>query len=964
MCSARVVVETNQSQKEALDHALQERGLSLTEWFSCKVAELTPTYETHIEDHSQINTLRELQDATELLQKLSAIDWAFTTANTTYLTHNLHPYPAKFIPQLPHTLIQALSLRGEKVWDPFGGSGTTAIEAILLGRQMISSDIHPIATLVGRAKTTLLSPSDQAQIVHIINNLEFITSSTQIVENSLQIYADQFKSLIPDIPNMSKWFDPNVIEELAYLKWLITTQECEHVNIFMQAIFSKIVLKVSHQDSETRYVSKPKKVPVGTVLKLYLTKLSNGLTRSRNLSRYVSHHAAEFVTADLRRNSVVEPNSIDAIITSPPYPNATDYHLYHRFRLFWLGHDPRQLAKCEIGSHLRHQKEKTGIEQYLQEMTQCLHNMYEGLRPGRYAVLVLGDAKFKGEQFATAELVGEQAATVGFEYVGIVHRQLHKTKRSFVSAARRLREEKLLILRKPQQVQTYQLHPPPYKLWHYEEVLRRKEIEALLATTPEPQQIVFPAYQINTLDAEQLRRLTFTHTFSGEQHYIEPTWQAILENGDAFKPDSLRKNSKYATHGIHAYKGKFYPQLAKSLFNLAQIDSSQTILDPFSGSGTVVLEGYLNGLNAMGYEINPLAVKISRVKTQILQIDSRIITYSLQLFTERLPEIDPNVAYTHYFAEQCLDELASWFSPAILNKLAAILTEIDRVAEPTVREFLEICLSSLIRDISHQDPKDLRVRRRKEPLEDAPVVEMLEKKIEEQANRLRRFAQNVNKAPHQFGRATVHKGDCRDLGLYETTGLLQNNVDAVITSPPYATALPYIDTDRLSILVLFGKRSAERSHIESSLIGSREIKKSERTKINYLIEQEAFSDIQSQTAQCIISQIYRLNKNADVGFRRKNKAATLYKYYRDMTLVLSNLHQVIRSDGNLFFVIGDNKTVAGDTEIIIKSSQMLQETGALLGWELVDVIPITVTQENRNHNKNGITANDIIWFKA
>jgi len=100
-----------------------------------------------------------------------------------------------------------------------------------------------------------------------------------------------------------------------------------------------------------------------------------------------------------------------------------------------------------------------------------------------------------------------------------------------------------------------------------------------------------------------------------------------------------------------------------------------------------------------------------------------------------------------------------------------------------------------------------------------------------------------------------------------------------------------------------------------------------------------------------------------VGFRRKNQAALLYRYYHDMTAVLTNLSRVVVPNGSLFFVIGDNKTQAGEQEIAIKSGQFIQECGRELGWELVDLIPITVTQENRLHNKNSITDNDIIWFR-
>ena len=97
---------------------------------------------------AELRSLDSIRDANEVLDRLRSIDWSFTDDDTAYLAHDLHPYPAKFIPQIPGNLISALSRRGEVVWDPFGGSGTTALEALLLGRRAISSDLNPLSTLI------------------------------------------------------------------------------------------------------------------------------------------------------------------------------------------------------------------------------------------------------------------------------------------------------------------------------------------------------------------------------------------------------------------------------------------------------------------------------------------------------------------------------------------------------------------------------------------------------------------------------------------------------------------------------------------------------------------------------------------------------------------------------------------------------------------------------------------------
>src|SRR5580700_1541342 len=85
---------------------------------------------------------------------LHHLDFDFAGSKTGYLTHGLHPYPAKFIPQIPERLIRELSDEGDTVADVFSGSGTTLVEALILNRNAIGIDANPLACLITKAKTT------------------------------------------------------------------------------------------------------------------------------------------------------------------------------------------------------------------------------------------------------------------------------------------------------------------------------------------------------------------------------------------------------------------------------------------------------------------------------------------------------------------------------------------------------------------------------------------------------------------------------------------------------------------------------------------------------------------------------------------------------------------------------------------------------------------------------------------
>jgi|SRR3990172_5491464 len=92
--------------------------------------------EEEFPSYDEITCPDDLRSAKRVANAFQSIDWSFTTDDTGFLTHDLHPYPAKFIPQIPGNCIAQLSLPGELVLDPFGGSGTTAlVSSFFLMRQ-------------------------------------------------------------------------------------------------------------------------------------------------------------------------------------------------------------------------------------------------------------------------------------------------------------------------------------------------------------------------------------------------------------------------------------------------------------------------------------------------------------------------------------------------------------------------------------------------------------------------------------------------------------------------------------------------------------------------------------------------------------------------------------------------------------------------------------------------------------
>lgn len=965
MSKTRIVIETSSLKKDALYQILERHHWTLKEWFDEQLELFVePSELVERLQVKEISSPVELADSAQVLAYLAVVDWAFTDDDTGYLTHDLHPYAAKFIPQIPAHLIARLSLPGELVFDPFHGSATTAVEALRLGRRVICIDANPLSEVIGRAKTAVFTDDVDTELDELQMTVASFASNIEREEQSIAL-AERYSEQVPDIPNASHWYSPVAIGELALLRQLVEHLDNTVAADIASLAFSKVVLKVSYQDAETRYARREKDISPGAALKLFISELRGACRKLRRASSILRYGDARFYTLDSREipEDILPENSVDLLVTSPPYPNSNDYHLYHRFRLFWLGHDPRLFGKQEIGSHLKHQRENTGFDNYVSDLRACMERFVPALRPGRYAAFVVGDGVYKGKIYRTSEALASVARAVGLEVCGDIERPIHNTRRSFVKPARRARSEHILILRKPSRKLHLCIEPPNYQMWDYEAHLRIRELEAKLGPDFS---FIAPGGPITAeIEAHMvpdLRLLTFSHLVWEQGFAPIRTWQAILENGDAI--GGSRKEPKYATHGIHAYKGKFYPQLAKAMINISAIPVGSTVFDPFCGSGTTVLEAFLNGMTGIGCDMHPLAVKITSAKVGILTVEPAKCEQAIVQVLDRLKSSRRGqLQDTGQFKADVLDEIFSWFPESVVYKLNWLLSIIRAVDVAAVREFLEVILSSIIRDVSQQDPRDLRIRRRKPPLEDAPAIELFTDRLSEQLERLRDFWRASRYWPVHTRSPRLAVGDSRQADTFRNLGLEPGSVDLVVTSPPYATALPYIDTDRLSLLVLFGMASSERRVLEKQLTGSREITAKEKASLEeILFEAPEMTQLPASVLE-LIRTIHKLNENTDAGFRRLNKPALLLRYFSDMREVFMNVFKVLSPTGEAFVVIGDNQTTAGGQTVNIRTTELLRDIGERCGFICVEEIPITVTTENLRHIRHAITENTVLRFR-
>ena len=391
-------------------------------------------------------------DNDALIARLKATDWNFASAKTGYLTHNLHPYPAKFIPQIPNALIQELSSVGETVVDIFCGSGTTLLESLQLKRHAIGIDASPLAALISRAKTTPVKDSGFKELASHRDRCEQLLTRVQTRSGHLFYDGQTFKSEAwrPDYHVCNFWFEPHVVEELAELRDLIDQVPSETARTLCTVAFAAIIVSVSKQDSDTRYVRREKGVRPGDTVRRYLGQLDANILAAKEMSALVEDRfSCRVFNANILESPETGP--FDLVVTSPPYPNAYSYHLYHRMRLLWLGHNAELFKSVEIGSHRKYSakgRSRATPETFRREFDVIFRWLRAYLREHRYACFVIGDSLIDGESLNNATLLASAGIEAGFREVARIERTIAPSRKAFNPRIGRIKTENILILQK------------------------------------------------------------------------------------------------------------------------------------------------------------------------------------------------------------------------------------------------------------------------------------------------------------------------------------------------------------------------------------------------------------------------------------------------------------------------------------------------------------------------------------
>lgn len=425
--------------------------------------------------------------------------------------------------------------------------------------------------------------------------------------------------------------------------------------------------------------------------------------------------------------------------------------------------------------------------------------------------------------------------------------------------------------------------------------------------------------------------------------------------------DSLpgRRVLRYGPHGLHEYRGKFFPQLVRALCNIADLPAKALVADPMCGSGTALVEAVLGGYRGLGADLNPLSVLMTETKCQLLKVEPRALIGAYKRVRASLARTRSGDRDLPYFRSlPAADQLylMRWFSPKALRDLDVVMQYILRERPPALRNLMRLSVSNILRRVSWQKEDDLRVRREVRDTEPDVFGEFADELL--RAVRLV-LALRYQEGARKLGGARVTDVDARQLD--SRWRAWRRSVDAVVTSPPYATALPYLDTDRLSLSYLgLLPRSMHRRQ-DQLMIGNREI--TEKTRRLYWERYETEKSQLPERVTDLIAAIDTLNRASNVGFRRRNLSALLGKYFLDMRTVLRGIHGLLKPSAHAFVVVGDNHTVAGGRRVEIKTAQLLADVAGSVGFRVDDLVPMEMLVSRDIFRRNAVGSEWIVCLR-
>ncbi len=373
--------------------------------------------------------------------------WDFKKANTKEFTHCFHSYPAMMIPQIARRLIKNFGNKSELLFDPYCGTGTSLVEAKIQGINSIGTDINPLARLIATAKTTLIDLQVLDLFLHDFTN--YLYSISFNLEKQKLI-------VIPKVTNIDFWFSKTTQHKLALILDYIANIKDDSIRNFFKVAFSETVRETSFtKQGEFKLVKNKSNADKEDwdVFGIMISKLSRnkkGLIELKNhLTKDTLTSVHSFNTINGIPNNIIKPESVDIVVTSPPYGDSRTtvaYGQYSRLSNEWLGFDyANQIDKMLMGGEKRRtnhifrsqilndvistikneDKERVkDVISFYEDYEKSICNVSSTLKKGAFACYVVGNRTVKGLNIPTDEITAELFEDNNFIHVETIIRNI------------------------------------------------------------------------------------------------------------------------------------------------------------------------------------------------------------------------------------------------------------------------------------------------------------------------------------------------------------------------------------------------------------------------------------------------------------------------------------------------------------------------------------------------------------
>jgi DNA modification methylase len=355
------------------------------------------------QEKSHNNELAKVSDINKSKAILKRINWDFHEKNILGTGQN-NPIkcsshfwgPATFVPEIPFTLIEVLSTPGAVVYDPFSGVGTTYFQSLILNRNPIATDICKVNTTFIESFLTLFDPNI---------NLRNLLEATSLIINNYHPETEYSKEFFENIlmSKLKPWYSEKTFNRLAFLFKIRSEAKDPVMRAALWISTSCILRTLSSQDRgwgciADNVLPKPEQLKDKDVFGLFLGHFHRLI---KDISAHIECAPEGFAQfyrnvainpriyhTDVRANLLIENKSVDLIVTSPPYPNMTDYANSRRLSYYHMGIEPSIDSKLEIGARIR-RTAKGSVETYISSMESANSEIISKLKIGGLACYVM-----------------------------------------------------------------------------------------------------------------------------------------------------------------------------------------------------------------------------------------------------------------------------------------------------------------------------------------------------------------------------------------------------------------------------------------------------------------------------------------------------------------------------------------------------------------------------------------------